>query len=78
MVLAPARWITNLMELTSMSKDFEFFLILIGLGYLTVAWAYEHYMALRLARIIGTVQQRVTGTAKKRKQYKIILENARV
>ncbi|KAH7152534.1 hypothetical protein B0J13DRAFT_548672 [Dactylonectria estremocensis] len=78
MVLAPSKWLTTLMELTEMSWDYEVFLIGLGIAYILVALAFEKYLSLTLARWIGNAKQRVTGASKKRKEYKVILETARV
>lgn len=78
MVLAPAKWVTDLMELTKMSWDYELFLIGLGIAYMLVAWGFEQYLAVPLARLVGTMKQRITGASKKRKQYKVILESARI
>ncbi|RSL40941.1 hypothetical protein CEP53_013061 [Fusarium sp. AF-6] len=78
MILVPAQWVTNLMELTKMSWDYELFLIGLGGTYFVVAWAFEHFLALQLARYIGIVKVRITGKTKKRKEYKVIREAARV
>ncbi len=78
MILVPAQWVINLMELTKMSWDYELFLIGLGVAYFVVAWAFEHFLALQLARYIGVVKERITGKTKKRKEYKIIREAARV
>ncbi|KAM5342744.1 hypothetical protein ACJ41O_013710 [Fusarium nematophilum] len=78
MLLVPARWVTKLMELTEMSWDYELFLIALGAAYFAVAWLFEYFFALQLARFIGTAKQRITGKSKKRKEYKVIMEAARV
>jgi cation-transporting ATPase 13A3/4/5 len=78
MILTPAQWVIDLMQLTDMSWDYELFLIGLGAAYFIVAWAFEHFLALRLARLIGSVKQSVTGKAKKRKEYKVIAEGSRI
>jgi cation-transporting P-type ATPase 13A2 len=78
MVLAPARWLRKLMQLTRMSWDYKLFLIALGVGYLVIAVGYERHFAQRFAKLLGVVKQRVTGKAKDRKQYKVIQEEARV
>ncbi|KAI5461058.1 hypothetical protein BGZ63DRAFT_356009 [Mariannaea sp. PMI_226] len=78
MILSPAKWVTDSMELTKMSLDYKFFLILLGVAYVAVGWAFEKYISYKLARLIGDVRKRITGVSKKRKEYKVILETARV
>lgn len=75
MLLAPARWLRKLMQLTKMSLDYELFLMGLGLAFLVVAWAFERHLAARLAKFIGRLQQGVSGQGKRRKEYKIILES---
>ena len=65
------------MQLTKMSWDYKLFLIALGLAYFVVALGYERQFAQRIAKLIGTIKQRVTGKAKNRKQYKVIQEEAR-
>lgn len=78
MVLAPAHWLKKLMQLTSMSWDFEIYLISLGIVYLTVGWIFERYIAQQLARSIGQMKQRITRTEKRRKAYKVIGESMRL
>lgn len=78
MILAPAKSVMGFMQLTEMSLGYEFFLILLGVAYVATSWGFEKYFSLRLARFIGNTRQRMTGVSKKRKEYKIILESARV
>ncbi|EHA57052.1 hypothetical protein MGG_06925 [Pyricularia oryzae 70-15] len=77
MVLQPARPLTDLMELTWMALDFKFYIIVMGFVYLIIAYTAEHYAFQRIARLIGRVNQAVTGQAKKRKEYKMIQERMR-
>lgn len=78
MVLAPAHWLKKLMQLSSMSLDFKFFLILLGAIFLITGWCYERYASQPLAKGIGHFKLRITGAAKKRKQYKVIEESMRL
>ena len=75
MILSPAHRVKKIMQLTSMSLDYKFFLIGLGLVYFLLAWGYEKYMGLHLARILGRAKERITGNAKKRKMYKLIKES---
>lgn len=74
MVVGPAHWIKELMELSYMEWDYKLFLIVLGLAYFAFAWIFEKYLAMRLARVIGHAKQRITGRAKMRKKYKVIRE----
>lgn len=77
MVLAPAHWLRKTMQLTQMSWDYELFLVGLGIAFLVVAWAFERHLAMRLAKLVGRVQERVSGTVKRRKEYKMIQERMR-
>lgn len=74
MIVGPAHWLKKLMELSRIEKDYKYFLLLLGLVYFFFAWAFEKHLAMPLARSIGYMQQKITGKAKKRKQYKVIRE----
>ncbi|ROW15439.1 hypothetical protein VPNG_02325 [Cytospora leucostoma] len=74
LVLGPARWLRKAMQLTWTSWDFKLFMIALGLVYLGVAWTGEHYVFQRVAKIIGDARSALTGSKKKRKQYKVIRE----
>ncbi|KAI9158814.1 Cation-transporting ATPase [Paramyrothecium foliicola] len=70
MILKPAHRVKKIMQLTSMSLDYRFFLIGLGLVYVLLAWAYEKHVGMRIARALGHVKERLTGKAKQRKAYK--------
>ena len=77
MVLGPAPWLKQMMQLTAMHLDYKMFLILLAAAFLLIAWMYETHVASRLAKLLGQAKERVSGKAKKRKAYKVILENMR-
>lgn len=77
MVAGPVRPLRKLMELTWMSWDFKLYIIAMGFVYLAVAYIAEHFVFRRISRLIGRAQQAVTGQAKKRKEYKVIMERMR-
>lgn len=66
------------MQLTQMSFDFKCLLIGLGIIFLAASWAYEKHVAQNLAKVLGQVKQRITGSVKKRKQYKVIQESMQV
>lgn len=74
LVLAPAKWISHLMQLTYISWDFKFLIICLGFLYFTLAWIGENYIFQRLARFIGHATKAMTKQSKKRKEYKLIQE----
>ncbi|KAG5985473.1 hypothetical protein E4U55_000035 [Claviceps digitariae] len=74
MIWSPAHWLQKLMELSSISPDYKLFLLLLGVFYFISAWVFNRHLAMPLARSIAYMQRKITGKAKKRKQYKIIQE----
>ncbi|OTA61144.1 hypothetical protein K449DRAFT_383211 [Hypoxylon sp. EC38] len=74
MVFIPAHRIKKLMQLTNISSSFKFTLLTLGIIYLVIAWIGENYLFQRLARWFGLAKLAATKKAKKRKEYKIILE----
>ncbi|RCI13511.1 hypothetical protein L249_5504 [Ophiocordyceps polyrhachis-furcata BCC 54312] len=71
-VLAPARWLGELMELTPMSWDYKLFLVGLGISFLSLSWVYENYASMALSRWLGVTARRLMGKEKQRKQYKEI------
>ncbi|KAF3065032.1 hypothetical protein GL218_02213 [Daldinia childiae] len=74
MIFIPGHWIRNLMQLTKISSSFKLTLLGLGMAYLVAAWVGEHYIFSGIARGVGVVKTAITKKAKKRKEYKIILE----
>ncbi|KAG6002331.1 hypothetical protein E4U21_003246 [Claviceps maximensis] len=74
MIWSPAHWLKKLMELSSIQPDYKLLLLLLGVLYFICAWFFDRHIAMPLARSIGYLQQKITGKAKKRKQYKVIQE----
>ncbi len=75
MLLDPAKWLSDFMDLTEMSLEFE--LILLALAALGFAAAYvaERNIFPVMAKHIGRVKRRLRPShQKKRKRYKEILE----
>lgn len=71
---SPEGGLQGAMQLTWVSWDFRLFLVALGLLYLALAWAGEHYLFQRVAKGVGAVRWRVSGGRKKRKEYKVIRE----
>lgn len=65
------------MQLTPMSWDFKLFILVLGIGYISVAWLAEKYVWLRVARGIGALRAKLRGVEKKRKLYKVVREKLR-
>jgi cation-transporting ATPase 13A2 len=73
LLLDPARWLFDFMELTYMSFDFKIFvLVLSGAGF-AVSYFSEIFVFPRLAAVIGRVKEKV-GKKKKRKEYKLVID----
>lgn len=62
------------MQLTPMSWDFKTFILVLGVGYIAIAWMSEQYLLLRLAKYIGIWKTSITRKPKQRKQYKLVQE----
>ena len=73
MLFDPSEGFARFMQLTPMTWDFKTFLLVLGIGYIAVAWTMETYVLPRLAKYLGQIKTSVTGKAKVRKQYKVIL-----
>lgn len=74
MVIRPPGWLSDFMDLTSLSWSFKGVIIGLGVAYFILAWTGEHLVFQRLARLIGKWKVTVLKRAKVRKQYKVIQE----
>lgn len=74
MILHPAHWLKDTMELTHMDFDYRVFLIGLGLFYLGAAWAFHKYISAAMAKVLGRLMLAVTKGKKQRKEYKTIRE----
>jgi len=77
MLFDPSDWLAKFMQLTKMSWGFRTFILVLGIGYIALAWISEHYLFPGLAKYLGALKIRVTGKPKERKAYKIVLEQMR-
>jgi cation-transporting ATPase 13A2 len=77
MLVDPSEWLASFMQLTKMGGDFKTFILILGIGYIALAWTSEHYIFPRLAKYIGVLKTYLTRTPKERKMYKNILEQMR-
>ena len=73
MLFDPSEGVSNFMQLTFMTWDFKTFILTLGIGYIAVAWTAENYLLPRLAKYMGQIKTSITGKAKVRKQYKVIM-----
>jgi cation-transporting P-type ATPase 13A2 len=76
LLLDPAKWLTQLMELTFMSPSFKTFLLMLALVGFAVGYLGENWIFPRLAKWIGVTKKSLLKREKKRKEYKIILEDS--
>ena len=65
------------MQLTDMQWDFKIFILILGIGYVALAWSLENYILPRLAKLLGMLQTMVTSSPKEKKKYKAVLEQMR-
>jgi cation-transporting P-type ATPase 13A2 len=77
MVLMPAQWVKQTMQLTKMSWDYKLFLVALGFAYLLIAWIFEKHVSLRLAKLAGRWKEAATGQSKTRKAYKVVEDDMR-
>jgi hypothetical protein len=75
MLLDPAEWLSNFMDLTEMSLDFKWILlVLAGFGF-AIAYLAERHIFPTMAKYIGRLKRLLWPShEKKRKRYKKILE----
>ncbi|KAL5614186.1 hypothetical protein BROUX41_000025 [Berkeleyomyces rouxiae] len=74
MLVCPDRVTRKVMELTKMDMSFKLFILGLGPCFLALSWMFETYVFLWLARQFGALRVFLTGKAKQRKKYKVILE----
>jgi len=75
MLLDPAKWLTDVMELTPMSGSFKTFIICLAAAGFVASYVGERIVFPRLAKQMARFGKRVWGLHKKRKEYKVILED---
>lgn len=79
MLFRPSEWVSKVMELTWMSDSFRKWLIALAFGAFALSWAAETVVFPRLARIIGHARVRLQPNyRKKRREYKVLLEEMRL
>ena len=76
MLLDPAIWLANFMDLTGMSLDYELFLLALATAGFAGAYLAERYFLPLLAKSVGKLKLYLRPShPKKRKQYKLIAED---
>ena len=77
MLFDPAVWLYNLIQLTWISPLFKIFILVLALGGFIFMYLSERLVFPRLAKAIGKLKTRWKRTPKRRKEYKVILEDLR-
>jgi cation-transporting ATPase 13A2 len=73
LLLDPAHWLYDFMELTYMSFDFKVFILVVSALGFSVSYLSELFVFPQLAGLIGRVRVKM-GRKKKRKEYKVVAE----
>ena len=74
----PATWLYKLMDLTWISPIFKIFILVLGIGGFGCMYLAERLVFPRLAKWVGRANARWRGKQKKRKEYKVVLEDLRI
>lgn len=77
MLIDPSDWLVKFMQLTALTWDFRAFILVLGIGYVVLAWISEKFILPRLAKLIGQTKEKFSKTPKQRKAYKVIQEEMR-
>lgn len=78
MLLDPAKWLADFMELTEMSLDYRLFLLVLALVGFGIAYVAERRLFPATAKYVGRLNRALRPShPKTRKQYKEILEAMR-
>lgn len=79
MLFRPSEWVSKVMQLTWMSDSFRRWLLVLAFGSFALSWMAETVVFPRLARIVGHAGVRLRPNCrKKRRQYKVLLEEMRL
>lgn len=79
MLFRPSEWVSEVMQLTFMSDGFRSWLIALAFGIFLLAWISEKNLFPRVAQILGVARARLQpGYRKKRRMYKVLLEEMRM
>lgn len=78
MLLDPAQWLADFMDLTEMSLDYELILLVLAIVGFVVAYCAERYLFPVMAKWVGKLKGLLRPSQqKKRKEYKEILADMR-
>ena len=79
MLLDPAQWVEQMLQLTFMSNGFKVFIIALAMGGFVCAYGSERFVLPTLAKFVGRTKDRLfPKRRKKRKEYKLILESMQI
>ncbi|RAH48335.1 putative P-type ATPase [Aspergillus brunneoviolaceus CBS 621.78] len=74
----PTQWLRRVMQLTSLPDYFAWQLLAVVSGSFLIAWTAERRIFPNLARKVGKLRQKLRpGQSKKRRRYKMLLEEMR-
>ena len=74
MLLDPAKWLADFMDLTEMSLNYSLFLLVLALVGFGIAYTAERYLFPAMAKYVGQLNRVLRPShQKKRKQYKEVL-----
>lgn len=79
LLLDPANWLSDFMELTYMSFSYKMFILILAVASFAISYFSEMLIFPRLAALIGKAREKLSkGNRKKRKEYKLVLESMRM
>lgn len=75
MLFVPPEWVTEIMQLTFLSRGFAIFLLLLAIGGFAVSWIAERRFFPSLARILGHISPYLKPHHRKqRRRHKVLRE----
>ncbi|KAJ5126238.1 hypothetical protein N7476_009436 [Penicillium atrosanguineum] len=79
MLFRPSEWVADVMQLTWMSDGYRIWILLFAFAAFALSWTAEVVAFPRLARFLGYARARLQPNFhKKRRQYKVLLEEMRL
>ncbi|KAJ5661616.1 uncharacterized protein N7477_009232 [Penicillium maclennaniae] len=79
MLFRPSKWVADVMQLTWMSDGYRLWILLFAFAAFALSWTAEVVAFPRLARFLGHARACLqTNFRKKRRQYKVLLEEMRL
>lgn len=79
MLFRPSEWVVRVMQLTWMSDGYRIWILAFAFGAFALSWMAEAVAFPRLARFLGHARARLQPNfRKKRRQYKVLLEEMRM